>query len=149
MAKDKVVLAYSGGLDTSVCVKWLMDEKDLDVYCMVGEVGQEHDGLEKVRDRALKVGAKECVIADMRQELADEYLDKALAANAMYENKYPLLSALPPAHRQAPGGLSRISTARSTSRTAARARATTRSASRLPVRSIPPSRSSPRCASGT
>ncbi|MGI6591122.1 MAG: argininosuccinate synthase [Eggerthellaceae bacterium] len=94
MAKEKVVLAYSGGLDTSVCVKWLMDEKDLDVYCVVGEVGQEHDGLEKVRDRALEVGAKECRIVDMRQELADEYLDKALAANALYEGKYPLLSAL-------------------------------------------------------
>ena len=44
MAKDRVVLAYSGGLDTSVCLRWLMDEKGLDVICVVGEVGQEHDG---------------------------------------------------------------------------------------------------------
>lgn len=94
MAKEKVVLAYSGGLDTSVCVKWLMDEKDLDVYCVVGEVGQEHNGLEKIRDRALEVGAKECRIVDMREELANDFLSKALFANALYEGKYPLLSAL-------------------------------------------------------
>lgn len=54
MAKDKVVLAYSGGLDTSVCIKWLQEEKGLDVIAVVGEVGQEHEGLEKVKEKALK-----------------------------------------------------------------------------------------------
>ena len=49
MAKDKCVLAYSGGLDTSVCIKWLQDEKNLDVIAVVGEVGQEHEGLEQVK----------------------------------------------------------------------------------------------------
>ena len=54
MAKDKVVLAYSGGLDTSVCIKWLQDEKNLDVIAVVGDVGQEHEGLEKVKEKALQ-----------------------------------------------------------------------------------------------
>ena len=94
MAKDICVLAYSGGLDTSVCLRWLMDEKGLDVVCVVGEVGQEHEGLEQIRERALQVGAKECIIADMREDFANNFLTKALAANAMFENKYPLLSAL-------------------------------------------------------
>ena len=49
MAKDICVLAYSGGLDTSVCVRWLMDEMGLDVVCVVGEVGQEHEGLEQIK----------------------------------------------------------------------------------------------------
>ena len=53
MAKEKCVLAYSGGLDTSVCIKWLQDEKNLDVIAVVGEVGQEHEGLEQVKERAL------------------------------------------------------------------------------------------------
>ena len=92
--KEKVVLAYSGGLDTSICIKWLQTEKDLDVIAVVGEVGQEHEGLEAVRQKALRTGAIEAYVVDMRQEFVDEYLNLALAANALYENKYPLLSAL-------------------------------------------------------
>lgn len=92
--KDKVVLAYSGGLDTSCCIKWLQDEMNLDVIAVVGDVGQEHDGLEKVKEKALRVGALECIVVDMRQMFAQDYLTKALAANAMYENKYSLVSAL-------------------------------------------------------
>ncbi len=94
MAKEKCVLAYSGGLDTSVCIKWLQDEKDLDVIAVVGEVGQEHEGLEEVRQRALATGAIDCIIADMREDFAADYLSKALYANAHFENKYPLVSAL-------------------------------------------------------
>lgn len=94
MAKDKVVLAYSGGLDTSVCIKWLQVEKDLDVIAVVGDVGQEHEGLEAIRKKALKAGAIESIVVDMREDFADNYLALALAANAMYENKYPLVSAL-------------------------------------------------------
>jgi argininosuccinate synthase len=94
MAREKVVLAYSGGLDTSVCIKWLIDEKDLDVIAMVGDVGQDHDGLEEVRKKALSTGAVAAYVVDMREEFCNEFLDKALAANALYENKYPLLSAL-------------------------------------------------------
>ncbi len=92
--KDKAVLAYSGGLDTSVCIKWLQEEKNLDVIAVVGDVGQEHEGLEKIKQKALKTGAVECLVVDMRSTFADDYLAKALAANAMYENKYPLVSAL-------------------------------------------------------
>ena len=92
--RDKVVLAYSGGLDTSICIKWLQEEKGLDVIAVVGEVGQEHAGLEAARQKALRTGAIDCLIVDMREEFADEYLTRALAANALYENKYPLLSAL-------------------------------------------------------
>ena len=92
--KEKAILAYSGGLDTSCCIKWLQENKNLDVICVVGEVGQEHDGLEKVRQKALAAGALDCLVVDMRQTFADQYLSKALFANALYENKYPLLSAL-------------------------------------------------------
>lgn len=94
MAKEKCVLAYSGGLDTYVCLKWLQDEKGLDVIAVVGEVGQEHEGLEQVRERALATGALDCIVADMREVFAQDYLSKALYANAQFENKYPLVSAL-------------------------------------------------------
>lgn len=92
--REKVVLAYSGGLDTSICIKWLIDEHDLDVIAVIGEVGQEHEGLEAIRQKALRTGAIEAYVVDMREEFVDEYLTDALRANALYENKYPLLSAL-------------------------------------------------------
>lgn len=92
--REKVVLAYSGGLDTSICIKWLMDEHNLDVIAVVGEVGQEHDGLEAIKEKALRTGAIECYVVDMREEFVNEYLTDACRANALYENKYPLLSAL-------------------------------------------------------
>lgn len=92
--KDKVILAYSGGLDTSVCIKWLQEKYDLDVIAVVGDLGQEHQGLEKIKEKALKTGAVDCLVVDMRETFANEYLTSAMAANAMYENKYPLVSAL-------------------------------------------------------
>ena len=92
--REKCVLAYSGGLDTSCCIKWLQEEKNVDVIAVVGEVGQEHDGLEKVREKALKTGAIACYVVDMREDFAAEYLSCALAANGLYENAYPLVSAL-------------------------------------------------------
>ena len=92
--REKVVLAYSGGLDTSICIKWLIDEHDLDVIAVIGEVGQEHEGLEAIRQKALRTGAIEAYVVDMREEFVDEYLTDAIRANALYENKYPLLSAL-------------------------------------------------------
>ena len=93
-SKDKVVLAYSGGLDTSVCIKWLQNEMGLDVIAMLGNVGQEHDGLEKVAQKAKMLGCVAVEVIDMTEEFANDYLTCAIAANAMYENKYPLLSAL-------------------------------------------------------
>lgn len=93
-AKEKVVLAYSGGLDTSVCIKWLQNEMGLDVIAMLGNVGQEHDGLEKVAEKAKMLGCVAVEVIDMTDEFASDYITCAIAANAMYENKYPLLSAL-------------------------------------------------------
>lgn len=93
-SKEKVVLAYSGGLDTSVCIKWLQHEMDLDVIAMLGNVGQEHDGLEKVAEKARTLGCVAVEVVDMTDEFASDYITCAIAANAMYENKYPLLSAL-------------------------------------------------------
>lgn len=93
-SKEKVVLAYSGGLDTSVCIKWLQHEMDLDVIAMLGNVGQEHDGLEKVAEKAWMLGCVAVEVVDMTEEFASDYITCAIAANAMYENKYPLLSAL-------------------------------------------------------
>ena len=94
MSKEKVVLAYSGGLDTSVCVKWLQDEKNLDVVCVCGNVGQEETGLDAKKQKALDLGVLDCQVLDLRDEFSDEFLIKAIAANSMYENKYPLISAL-------------------------------------------------------
>ncbi len=94
MGREKVVLAYSGGLDTSVCIKWLMDVKGLDVICVAGDVGQERADLDAIREKALKIGAIESIVVDMREEFCEDFIDKAIYANALYENKYPLLSAL-------------------------------------------------------
>lgn len=92
--KEKVVLAYSGGLDTSVCIKWLQEEKGLDVIAVLGNVGQEHDGLEKIAEKAWSLGCVGVEVVDMQDEFCEDFITRALAANAMYENKYPLLSAL-------------------------------------------------------
>ena len=95
MAREKVVLAYSGGLDTSCCIQWLMKEKDLDVITLLVNVGQdESDDLEFSRKKALDCGAIESLVIDVRDEFAAEYCAKSIAANGLYENKYPLLSAL-------------------------------------------------------
>lgn len=92
--KEKVILAYSGGLDTSVCIKWLQEKYGLDVIAVAGDLGQDHAGLEAIKAKALASGAIDCLVVDMREDFANEYLSCAMAANAMYENKYPLVSAL-------------------------------------------------------
>ena len=92
MAK-RVVLAYSGGLDTSVAVKWIADEWDAEVVCLAADVGQGGD-FEAVRARALAAGAVEAKVVDLRAEFATDYVLPALRANALYEGKYPLVSAL-------------------------------------------------------
>jgi argininosuccinate synthase len=94
MAREKAVLAYSGGLDTSVCIKWLMEVKDLDVIALVGDVGQKRQDLEFVRQKALDTGAIEALVIDMRDEFVADYCAKAIFANALYQDQYPLLSAL-------------------------------------------------------
>ncbi|HEX9093336.1 MAG TPA: argininosuccinate synthase [Coriobacteriia bacterium] len=94
MGKDLCVLAYSGGLDTSVAIQWLKENRDVDIVALAIDVGQERQDLEIVREKALKIGAVESIVKDVREEYVSEYLSKALRANALYENKYPLLSAM-------------------------------------------------------
>ncbi len=90
---DRVVLAYSGGLDTSVAVKWLQKELGLDVITVAADVGQGGDW-DSIKERALKAGAIESIVLDLKSEYADEYLAPAIKANALYEGRYPLVSAL-------------------------------------------------------
>jgi len=93
----RVVLAYSGGLDTSVAVRWMIEEWNVEVVCVLVDVGQDADTSESfddVRARALGAGAIECVVVDARHEMANEFCAIAIAANARYEGKYPLVSAL-------------------------------------------------------
>ena len=93
----RVVLAYSGGLDTSVAVRWMIEQWGVEVVCVLVNVGQDADSSESFEDikaRALAAGAIDCVIVDARDEMAEEFCDAAIAANAKYEGKYPLVSAL-------------------------------------------------------
>ncbi len=93
MAKPKVVLAYSGGLDTSISVKWIQEKYGYDVIALGLDVGEGKD-LEAIRQKALDVGAIKAIMVDAKEMLANEYLMPALKANALYEGKYPLSSAL-------------------------------------------------------
>jgi argininosuccinate synthase len=90
---DTIVLAYSGGLDTSVALRWLADEYSADVIALLVDVGQGIDH-EAVSARALAAGAGDVVIADARHEFATEYVLPILQAGALYEGRYPLVSAL-------------------------------------------------------
>src|SRR3954464_7810380 len=92
MAK-KVVLAYSGGLDTSVAVRWMAEEWGVDVIAVAVDVGQGGD-FDVLRQRAEAAGAAEVVVVDCREQYADEFVAPALKANAMYEGRYPLVSSL-------------------------------------------------------
>jgi argininosuccinate synthase len=92
---SRVVLAYSGGLDTSVAVRWIREEWGLEVIACAVDVGQlDPAETETIRERARAAGAVEIEIIDARAEFAEKFLAKAIRANAMYEGKYPLVSAL-------------------------------------------------------
>ncbi|MFD1427454.1 argininosuccinate synthase [Kroppenstedtia sanguinis] len=93
MSKGKVILAYSGGLDTSVAIQWLKENYGYDVVAVALDVGEGKD-LDFVKEKALKVGAVKSLVVDTRQWFAEHYLLPALKANALYEGKYPLVSAL-------------------------------------------------------
>ncbi|CAH0346212.1 argininosuccinate synthase [Bacillus sp. CECT 9360] len=92
MTNQKVVLAYSGGLDTSVAIKWLQ-EKGYDVVACCLDVGEGKD-LDFIKEKALKVGAIKSYVIDAKEEFANEFALPALQAHALYEGKYPLVSAL-------------------------------------------------------
>ena len=91
---DRVVLAYSGGLDTSVAIGWIAEETGMEVVAVAADVGQGGEDLDVIRQRALDCGAVEAVVVDAREEYADEYCLPALKANALYMGRYPLVSAL-------------------------------------------------------
>ncbi|WP_371516247.1 argininosuccinate synthase [Kitasatospora sp. NBC_01300] len=91
---ERVVLAYSGGLDTSVCIGWIAEETGAEVIAVAVDVGQGGEDLEAIRRRALDCGAVEAEVADARDEFADEYCLPAIKANALYQGEYPLVSAL-------------------------------------------------------
>jgi argininosuccinate synthase len=88
----KVMLAYSGGLDTSVILKWLI-KKGYDVIAFVADVGQDED-FEAVREKALAIGASRVIIEDLKKEFVTDYIFKAVKANAVYEDRYLLGTAL-------------------------------------------------------
>ncbi|KJF16576.1 argininosuccinate synthase [Acidithrix ferrooxidans] len=91
--KKRIVLAYSGGLDTSVAVKWLAKEHDYEVVAMAVDVGQGGD-FEVIRHRAIAAGAIAVEVIDARSQFANDFVLPTLFANGMYENKYPLVSSL-------------------------------------------------------
>jgi argininosuccinate synthase len=91
---ERVVLAYSGGLDTSVCIGWIAEQTGAEVIAVAVDVGQGGEDLEEIRKRALSCGAVEAEVADARTEFAEEYCLPAIKANALYMDRYPLVSAL-------------------------------------------------------
>jgi len=93
MARDKVILAYSGGLDTSVMVPWIGEKYNLDVVAFTVDLGQGED-IERIRQKALKTGAVGAVALDARNLFVDHFVFPALMAGAIYEGKYPLATAL-------------------------------------------------------
>jgi len=94
MSKPRIVLAYSGGLDTSVAIRWMQDNKAVDVVACCVDVGQGVDDLDEIRQRALDAGAVDSFVVDAHEEFATDFIAPALKANAMYMGKYPLVSAL-------------------------------------------------------
>src|SRR5690625_2125411 len=92
--KDRVVLAYSGGLDTSVAIGWIAEQTGTEVIAVAVDVGQGGEDLEVIRQRALDCGAVDAYVADAREEFAAEYCMPALKANALYMDAYPNVSAI-------------------------------------------------------
>lgn len=91
---ERVVLAYSGGLDTSVGIGWLKDATGKEVVALAVDVGQEGEDMDAIRQRALDCGAVESIVVDARDEFANDYIVPTLKANALYQKRYPLVSAI-------------------------------------------------------
>src|SRR5208283_2972743 len=90
---EKVVLAYSCGLDTSAAIPWLKEHYGMDVITLTADVGNERD-FTLIKNKALKAGAKKAIVLDLKQEFVNEYIYPALKAGAVYEGVYPLATAL-------------------------------------------------------
>lgn len=90
---DSVVLAYSGGLDTSVAIKWLQERYGMEVVALAADLGQPGD-MEAIREKALSIGAVDALNLDLKETFAEDYILPSLKANALYEGRYPLATAL-------------------------------------------------------
>jgi argininosuccinate synthase len=90
----RVLLLYSGGLDTSVMLKWIQDSYDAEVVCLTVNLGQPGEDYAVIEDKAKRLGALECHVVDAREEFAAEYIVPAIKANALYGGGYPLFTAL-------------------------------------------------------
>lgn len=93
MKKDRVVLAYSGGLDTSVAIKWLMQKYSLDVITLTVDIGQGIN-LDEIKNKAENLGVERAYVLDLKEEFVKDYIIPAIKSNAMYERVYPLATAL-------------------------------------------------------
>src|ERR1700679_2437614 len=91
---ERVILAYSGGLDTSVAISWIGKETGREVVAVAIDLGQGGEDMEVVRQRALDCGAVEAVVVDARDEFADDYCLPTILSNALYMDRYPLVSAI-------------------------------------------------------
>ncbi len=91
---DRIVLAYSGGLDTSVCIGWLTEKTGQEVVAVAVDLGQGGEDMDVIRRRALDCGAVEAVVVDAKDEFAEDFCLPAMRANALYMDRYPLVSAL-------------------------------------------------------
>ncbi len=90
----KVVLLYSGGLDTSVMLKWLQDEYSCEVVALTVDIGQQAENLDEIKHKAIKLGAKKAIVVDLKDSFAEEYLTKAIKANGSYQGAYHLATAI-------------------------------------------------------
>jgi len=86
----KILLLYSGGLDTSVMLKWIQDTYHVEVIALTVDLGQQHDDLEAIKKKALKLGASKAITLDVKDEFADNFLSKGIKANACYQGDYHL-----------------------------------------------------------
>ena len=90
----RVLLLYSGGLDTSVMLKWIQDEYEAEVVALTVNLGQPGEDYDVVKGKALQLGALDCHVVDAREEFARDYVPPAIKANALYGGGYPLFTAL-------------------------------------------------------
>src|SRR5271156_5068574 len=91
---DRVLLLYSGGLDTSVILKWIQDSYEAEVVCLTVNLGQPGEDYQVIEDKATRLGAIDCHVVDARERFAEEFLVPAIKANALYGGGYPLFTAL-------------------------------------------------------